>query len=509
MHSISKRALGMLTIAAFVVLVVVYRDTFLSMVAKWTDDSAFNYGYMIAPISAWLVWRRRHWLDGLQFVPSWTGTFAVAGAALLWTVARGTGVLVAEQIAVVAMIPGIVLAVLGWQAARALLLPLAYLFFMVPLGREIVPWLATMTADIATWALQVTGVPIYRTHLMIIVPGGWFEVAKACSGVAFLMTALALGVLYAYLNYQSWTKRAIAILVAAVVPILANGVRVYITVLISWLTDMRWGSGHEHMVYGQILFIIVLLGTFMIGTRWHDEGPVTPAWLTRSPDRSEHTSFTRLAWVPATLALLILIGAPPYQAAFANQLRASVSAASAAVRLPESAGPWRGPLAEGDSWRPLYGDGLAKIQGTYRNGPDDKVDVFVGVYGLGTTAGSEMISFGNVLYKEEKAVVPDVEIRDVDVGSGHRLQVREVAVPDGGAGRLVWHWYMVGDRRATNGFAVKALEAVAWVTRSAQDERVITLATRSDESAATRLRSFVASNPGCVSSGFAAAACKR
>ena len=59
----------MITIAGFVLLIVVYRDTFLSMVAKWTDDSAFNYGYVIAPISAWLAWRSRD--EMAQRLPLW------------------------------------------------------------------------------------------------------------------------------------------------------------------------------------------------------------------------------------------------------------------------------------------------------------------------------------------------------------------------------------------------------------------------------------------------------
>ena len=79
----------------------------------------------------------------------------MALCAGLWVIARGTGVAVVEQFAVVAMLSALALAVLGLPATRVLAFPLAFLFFMVPFGRAIVPWLMQATADMATLALQI------------------------------------------------------------------------------------------------------------------------------------------------------------------------------------------------------------------------------------------------------------------------------------------------------------------------------------------------------------------
>src|SRR5574339_433362 len=107
--------------AAIAAVGLVYRDTFLSMVDKWNDDTAFSYGFVVVPIALWLVWRRRARLSRVEFEPSWFGAMAAIGAAMLWLVAKGTGVLVVEQAAVVLTIQALVFALLGWRAIRVLL----------------------------------------------------------------------------------------------------------------------------------------------------------------------------------------------------------------------------------------------------------------------------------------------------------------------------------------------------------------------------------------------------
>jgi EpsI family protein len=158
-------------------------------------------------------------------------------------------------------------------------------------------------------------------------------------------------------------------------------------------------------------------------------------------------------------------------------------------------------------WRPLYRNGLTEQQVTYRGPVGQRVDAFVAVYGLGATAGAEMISFNNVLFEQEHKTLPDITKRDVSTGDGRSWRVREVRVPDPAGTYLVWHWYMIGDRAVTNPFQVKFLEALAWITRNATTERSVTLATPMDDQAHERLQSFVDAHPACVASGFAAKAC--
>src|SRR4026207_758168 len=124
------------------------------------------------------------------------------------------------------------LAVLGWQAYRQMAFPLAFLVFAVPFGRALVPALMQVTADITVTVLNWTGVPGFPGGMLLSIPGGDFEVARACSGLNYLMTGVVLGTLYAHLMYTGWRKRVAFVAVTVAVLIVANGIRAYLTVAI-------------------------------------------------------------------------------------------------------------------------------------------------------------------------------------------------------------------------------------------------------------------------------------
>jgi Transmembrane exosortase (Exosortase_EpsH) len=53
--------LALLWLAVF----VLYGDALRSMVVIWSRSDTFAHGFLVAPISAWLVWRQRERLRGL------------------------------------------------------------------------------------------------------------------------------------------------------------------------------------------------------------------------------------------------------------------------------------------------------------------------------------------------------------------------------------------------------------------------------------------------------------
>jgi exosortase A len=481
-----------------------YRDTFREIVLKWYSDTAFSHGFLIVPLVLWLVWRKRDELAHVRFAPSWLGIVALIACTGLWVIARGTGVLVLEQLSVVAMISALVLAVLGFSATRVLIFPLAFLFFMVPFGRGVVPALMQTTADIATISLQWSGVPVFRSHMHISIPAGNFEVARACSGLNYFVTGLVLGVLYAHLSFRSWTKRALCVAAFIVIPIVLNGLRVYVTILVSHLTDMRYGPGAEHVTFGRIFFVAMMFLLFWIGRRWQDdfpEQPPAPASIAPRDPRQIRT------WAPATIAVGMVLVGPIFLESAVAKARAHLAEGDMLVRMPGAAEGWRGPGAAADRWRPLYRGGITEQQAVYTDRHDGEVDVFVAVYGLGTSIGAEMISYSNVIDAQEHgSLAREDRVRRALPGGGS-LVAREIIVNDAGGKRLVWHWFMVGNRPVVNEFAAKGLEAVAFITRGAHSARIVTLSTANDDEARERLTAFAQAHGGCITAGFDGEAC--
>ena len=221
----------------------------------------FSHGFLILPISLWLAWRNRDAWRATAWGPSWSGALAVlALVALLGGRARQRGAGV-EQFAVVAMIPALVLAVFGWPATSVLIFPLrSCLFLAVPFGRALVPFLMQVTADLATLALQWTGVPVLAVahvhqHSVRQLRGRpglqraqLLHHQPRARRPLRLPEVLGLAQAAAVRCWRSWSSRSIA-----------NGLRVYFTILVSHLTDMRFGPGTEHVTFGRVFFVLVVM----------------------------------------------------------------------------------------------------------------------------------------------------------------------------------------------------------------------------------------------------------
>ena len=487
-------------------LVFAYRETLYSIGAKWFTDMTYSHGGLVVPISAWLLWRCRRAVAEASWTPSLRGVVALLLASLAWLVARAAGVLVVQQLAVVAMISSVVLAVLGWQAYRQMAFPLAFLVFAVPFGRALVPALMQVTADITVTVLNWTGVPVFREGMLLSIPGGDFEVARACSGLNYLMTGVVLGTLYAHLTYTGWRKRVAFVAVTVAVLIVANGIRAYLTVAIAHWSDMRYGTGYDHIVLGRVLFLVVVLAVFWIGQRWRDR-PATHAAPAAAMPAGDPPR--RMASLIMAACVLLILGTPWYLSVAAARSSAKRMPVESSLALPSGSGSWQGPRDAADSWRPMYTGAAIERATTYVDESGRRVDLYVGVYELGGSGEAEMISYRNRLYPQEhRSLLAERHVAPVIDGDGGQLAVRELVVPGAGGARVVWYWFMVGGEVTTSRNVAKALEALALISGKAGYARIVTLAgPASDPEAARRLAAFVADHGSCVRAGFAPQGC--
>jgi len=139
------------------------------------------------------------------------------------------------------------LALLGTAAMRPLLFPLAFLIFALPLGDGLIPGLQDFSARFAVKLLSASGIPVLLEGRYITVPHRKWEVAEVGSGVRYLIASLAVGFLFAGVIYRSWARRVGFFLASAIIPILANGVRIYAIVAIGYLGGDRLALGVDHI----------------------------------------------------------------------------------------------------------------------------------------------------------------------------------------------------------------------------------------------------------------------
>ncbi len=283
---------------------LLYLDTWVAMVGIWARSDTFAHAFLVPPIVAWLVWRRRAFVARHAPRPAWSALPLVALAALAWLLGDLAGVNALTQAAVVALAVAVVPAALGWAAARELAFPLAFAFFMVPVGEFLLPVMMERTADFTVAALVATGIPVYREGLQFVIPSGTWSVVEACSGVRYLIASFMVGTLFAYINYRSARRRLLFCLVSIAVPVVANWLRAYMIVMLGHLSGNTIAVGVDHLIYGWVFFGVVIGLMFFIGARWAEPDAEPPA--AREAGDTGAAPYGRAGQAALALALALL-----------------------------------------------------------------------------------------------------------------------------------------------------------------------------------------------------------
>src|SRR5438552_12515743 len=355
-----------LIIAAIVVILAIHWPTAESIVAFWNRSETFAHGFLFVPIVLVLIWQRRRTLAMLKPSPDALGLVLLACAGAIWLVAYAGEVLVVKQLALVATLWAAVIAILGREVARAIMFPLGFLVLGVPMGEALIPPLMDWTADFTITALQVSGIPVFREGLFFTIPSGNWSIVEGCSGVRYLIASFTVGVLFAYLSYRRTWKRLLFAAMSIVVPIIANGMRAYLIVMIAHLSNNQLAHGVDHFIYGWVFFGLVMLLLFWIGSSWRDLDAAQPGGAPRASPSTQ--TGTRAIFAGYVVISVALAAAWPAYAAYLD--REDTAGSQPALRLvaPAGAGGWVADPAPLTDWRPHYDPASATIFQVYSKG---------------------------------------------------------------------------------------------------------------------------------------------
>ena len=462
------RAASLAVLASLLVLGLFW-PTAWSMVEIWSRSQTFTHGFLILPITLWLVWHRRHHLAAVVPEFSWVGLVAFLFAALVWLAGDVADALVVAQFGLVGMLVGAVWAILGNQAARELIFALGFLFLAVPVGEALVPPLMEFTASFTVGLLRLTGIPVYRDGLFFSLPSGNWSVVDACSGIRYVIASVTLGVLYAYLAYQSSWRRVAFILVSALVPVLANGLRAYSIVMIAHLSDMKLATGIDHLIWGWAFFGIVMLIIFSIGAIWREPEATAPPPAAAAAI-AMHGRGVTLGAIAIIIAMVVL-------RAGADGISDHRSAAIAPTVLPSVVGDWVQVEERPWKWGPHFLPAELRTTLTYRRGNLPlTVDI---AHFIQQRQDAEVINSQNqIVYgrfgRETDWRVANEAKAEFDTSDGplaaDTFRVR------GPQSLAVWRWYRIGARYTTNPYLAKLYQAIDRMTLNRTDGAVVVVA---------------------------------
>jgi exosortase len=248
-------------------------------VHRWTTDPSWSHGFLIPLFSLYFLHQNRHKIFQVEAKPSWIfGLGSLIGVLIVyWLNTVQFKFSYAETLLFIAAIGATVLFVGGWKLLKLTWLPIAFLFFAVPLPGRLYTQMTQPLQGLAAQASVIVLNAIPELEAMergvvidVLYRGRPIEpslqVAEACSGMRLLMAFVALGVAMAYLHQRPVWQRIILLLSTIPIAILCNVIRVLVTALIYIFWDPQYAQG----IYHDFLGILMLPLAFSIygGLAW-------------------------------------------------------------------------------------------------------------------------------------------------------------------------------------------------------------------------------------------------
>jgi exosortase len=257
-----------LTFVALSILFLALESRHISrLLALTASDDRYSHIAVVPLITAGLLYlKQKRIFRDLHYMPK-LGT-----ALLAWAAALQLG-LPSQLTPEPALAVSVLAVVLAWIAAFILCygtrafsaahFPFIFLLLMIPLPANFIDrisyGLQVSSAELAHILFKLLGIPVFRDGFQFSLPGQIIRIAEQCSGIRSCIAFLITGLLLAYLFLRSGWRRLALTVVAVLISIFKNSLR--IVILSSgeryFGVDLLHSSLHHQ--YGGVVFSMLAL----------------------------------------------------------------------------------------------------------------------------------------------------------------------------------------------------------------------------------------------------------
>lgn len=244
-------------------LVGLYYPVLVVMAHDWSTNDNYSHGFFIPLISGYMVFAMKDELRKIDLRPAnWGMLLLLAGVGQLYIGKVGSEFFL-QRTSLILVLLGMAIFLLGMAMTRKLLLPIAYLLFMVPLPAIIWNKIAfpmqLFSSAVTEVVVRSIGIPIFREGNVLHLAQTTLEVVDACSGLRSLTTMFALSAALAWFSaFSAWKKWAL-FLAAAPIAIFANIVRLTGTAGLASVYGEKVAQGFLHEFSGLFTFVVGLM----------------------------------------------------------------------------------------------------------------------------------------------------------------------------------------------------------------------------------------------------------
>jgi exosortase len=239
------------------------------MVNDWYRDDNFSHGFIVPAIAAYFLWQRWPELKVRQVQPYLPGIAVILLGVLQLLFAWFVTEYFTMRSSLIVLLAGMTLFWFGKEILKGMALPLAYLFFMVPIPYIVYETIAfplkLFVTQVSVAFLRIVGVVVIRDGNIIMFPSTTLEVADACSGIRSLVSLLAIAVAYAFSIRSTTARRWVIILSAVPIAVATNSLRVVVTGILAQWWGAKAAEGFFHEFAGMAVFMLAMVCLIAFG----------------------------------------------------------------------------------------------------------------------------------------------------------------------------------------------------------------------------------------------------
>jgi exosortase D (VPLPA-CTERM-specific) len=500
--------------SAAAALLLVFQGTFTYLYGFW-QRTEYSHGILIPFISAYLLWRQRARFAQLTWHTSWGGVALALLGLAIYFLGRLASITTLDAYALVIVIAGCVYGIMGWEAFKVALVPIALLFLMNPVPRffynNLSLNLQLLSSQLGVALMRLFGVSVYLEGNVIDLGSYKLQVAEACSGLSYLFPLMTLGVIIAYLFKGKAWMRWCLFLSTIPITVLMNSFRVGVIGILVDRFGIAQAEGFLHAFEGWVIFIVCLLA--LLAQAWvllrlsGDPRSLRQVLTPELPPVSTTAPAVRPRELgkPAVAVLLILLVAVVPARALSQRPEMRPSRASFAG-FPLQVGEWRGQRMTLEA---IYLDTLRlddyvladyvdQSAGDSAQSVATPVNLYVAYY-ASQRSGQSAHSPRSCLPGGGWSIVDFGQHELPGVGAERTaLRVNRAIVQHGTQRQLVYYWFQERGRSITSEYLVKWYLFEDALLRNRTDGALVRLITplRQDESAEradARLAQFASS----------------
>jgi len=464
-----------------------YYNHLLKLARVLVTDEDFSFGLLIPLVSVYVIYLKWPRLRSMPWIPSWFGLVIIFAGFLIYIFGELVAIFPMPMISFIVVLIGLVYLLGGWSVFRELAFPLFMLFLMIPLPsllmKQISFPLQVISSRLAAMFLQAVQVPVVRQGNILDLGVRQLQVVEACSGLRYIISLSALGIIFCFFYQRTLWKATIIILAIVPAAVLANALRV--TGMAFW---PGLQGGFRHALSGWVIFMVCLALLSLVNVtlnyffpppprRQADQSPPSPSFLQ-----------TPRSFAPYLFMAIVLFG-------FSCFLSSRLGEASP-VRLTQSFDRFPLGLASWKGERSYLTPEMVRVVGaddyleaTFVNPQNETVSLYLAFFSrqafrVGGTVHSPIHCLPGSGWTIQESKL--IETRP-------GFPVRSLLIDRNGRRRLVFYWYLHRGRWLASEYSLRFHMGLSGMLARRNDAAIIRLMTPGDpnpSSARERLINF-------------------